>query len=63
MSIVSNALQTTETKLMGPNKLGSVVLGGFATGATITRRQSLWICEVWGWRLKRQDNAGAIKVV
>ncbi len=43
----NSILQTTDVRLMGPNRFGSAVRCAFLTGATMAWRQSSGIWEVW----------------
>ncbi len=60
LRIASNTLPTTDVRLMGLNRFGSAVRGVFATGVTMTWRQSSGIWEVWRERLKMRESVGAI---
>ncbi len=62
LRITSRILQTTDVRLMGLSCLGSVVGGGglFATGVTITGRQSSGAWAVWSERLNIRASTGAM---
>ncbi len=60
LRIASSTLQTTDDRLIGRNRFGSVVRGGFATGITMAWRQLSGIREVWRERLKILKRIGAM---
>ncbi len=60
MTIASDALETTDARLMCLNMDGSVVWGTFATGVTMAQRQSPGICEVWRERVEMRERVGAM---